>query len=968
MLRALTNPGWLFEILLPPRALALPVACLLLFFGAHVSLAATINVDQSTCILQNAITSANSDTATGGCTAGSGADTINLSGMSSSYNLPGEVDQITTVITIDGTGKTINAEDWRRHFYVASGGDLTLNNITLKRGDAKGYSTGPTDGGSIYVASGGKLTVNYSKFDTNKAYKGGTIYSEGDVTIIGSSIYSSEAGNGAGILAEAGSLHISNSAIRNNDSTGLGGGVHSSATLTISNSTFTANHVNSANNGAGIYIDGGTATISHSTLHNNTIGVSATNSATALAITGTTAAVSLRNSILGDVNSKLDCKLLNSATLTQNVGNVIQTGDGSGAGACTTPNTRDEPGLGSLVSTDPVYFPPQSTSEAIGAGDASICLLFPKDQIGITRPASGCDAGSIQTGSYKEIIVNANTNNSPDTVCTLNEAIKSANENSSDNAPGCASGIADSVGTDLIKLAQDVEMTAFGSNITSTMLVDGWGFSISPAANAGNFRPFVVASGGDLTLQNITVSGFTANNGAGVYHYDGKLTLKDCVFKDNQSSNGGGALYLHSYQDGTVIDRCAFISNGSSSNSGAAIYVRGGNLEVSNSTFTDNTCYSSGCAIYNQFGQTEVYHSTFWNNATKSPGASNTLYGGGGSGTTMDIYNTIIGHSSPGTTANCASSKIRGKDQERGILVWNDKPNDFGCGNQDKIIASNPQLGGQTDFPPHLPLGAGSPARGKGIAATCQAYPTDQQGAPRPATGCDIGAVQYYVPPTSGDSDDRYERGNWVQLADGTWVWVPEPDDEEGICTGEWLNANTAIRVSATYDICSGINFERRDLAAIGIQWVIDAGPLDVVDVWGWVRPTAEVCFPQPGSMLFLNASTVQRVVEPLPSYRDGQYTCAQIDEPGTLILMPVDSPHTTPPSAGPQTPLAGCMARTNFILNLRAAPGGDVITLLPYDVTLTAYAKAAGWYEVDYHGIRGWVSGQHVTLVGACA
>src|SRR5215211_1299863 len=51
---------------------------LLLALGQTPLLAATLNVDGTTCTLVNAITAANNDTATGGCTAGRGADTLVL--------------------------------------------------------------------------------------------------------------------------------------------------------------------------------------------------------------------------------------------------------------------------------------------------------------------------------------------------------------------------------------------------------------------------------------------------------------------------------------------------------------------------------------------------------------------------------------------------------------------------------------------------------------------------------------------------------------------------------------------------------------------------------------------------------------------------------------------------------------------------------------------------------------------------
>src|SRR6185503_709192 len=77
--------------------------------------AASITVNGS-CSLINAITAANTDTATGGCAAGSGADTISLPGgtitltsvnnFASPYN-PNGLPRITSAITIAGNGTTI---------------------------------------------------------------------------------------------------------------------------------------------------------------------------------------------------------------------------------------------------------------------------------------------------------------------------------------------------------------------------------------------------------------------------------------------------------------------------------------------------------------------------------------------------------------------------------------------------------------------------------------------------------------------------------------------------------------------------------------------------------------------------------------------------------------------------------------------------------------------------------------------
>ena len=55
----------------------LAVIALLLAIGAVPATGAEIDVNEN-CSLVNAITSANTDEATGGCTAGNGEDTINL--------------------------------------------------------------------------------------------------------------------------------------------------------------------------------------------------------------------------------------------------------------------------------------------------------------------------------------------------------------------------------------------------------------------------------------------------------------------------------------------------------------------------------------------------------------------------------------------------------------------------------------------------------------------------------------------------------------------------------------------------------------------------------------------------------------------------------------------------------------------------------------------------------------------------
>ena len=980
--------------------LALPVLCLLLALSAHVSLAATIDVDQSTCILQNAITSANSDTATGGCTAGSGDDIINLASVQFQIRLTATLPQITSTITLEGANQSVTTDEITRIFRVSSAGSLTINDLTMS-----GSRVTNGDGGAI-LNEGGTVTINNSTIKDYLANNGGAIKSSGTLTISNTAIkdtvtgYAQVTTKGGALYITGGSVTITNSAISGSIAE-QGGAIYLEAgSLTISNSTIAnSNRANNIGGAGGINVNGGTATISHTTIYGNTIGTSA--AATALVVDGSSATVNLRNSILGDGESaNKDCALRNSATLAQNIGNVIENGEG----VCVTAADRNTPDLGPFTD-EPGYHMPNANSEANGAGDDAICKLYPTDQNGVSRWATGCDAGSVERGGYNEIIVNANTNNSPDTVCTFTEAITSANGNSA--STGCTSGVADALAYDLITLTLDVELTAAPPSITSAIIVDGAGHTLKRAsASTAFFRPFKIDTNGDLSARNITVQDFTTgtaspSGGAAIYNTNGKLTLTDCVFKNNfdNGGDGGGAIFVrHGHNHDVVIDRCSFIGNRSLDDDGGAIKIMGGDVKITNTTFINNTCGDDGCGFYRFTGTAQIYHSTFWDNKSTSSAGSdkaNSIYGGR-STSPLEVQNTIIGLSTANGKPHCGGA-FKDPAIERGILVWNDKTGDTGCGNADKIIAEDPLLGGQTGFPPHLPLGAGSPARGKGIDRAirnaCSTNPIDQRGASRPQDPCDIGAVEYYAQPGRGPRGGLIppgdqDGGDWVRNADGVWVWVPHVAEQ--VCTGEWLNENTGIRVNATYDICDGIQFQRHSIDAIGIQWIIDSGPLDVVDVWGWVRPTAEVCFPQAGKTIFLDASTSPRSVQPLDSFRDGDYTCARITRAGMIVLMSPASPYGTPPAASPPGPLVppqtagpaqpppeptaipstaltGCMVRTKAILNLRSSPGGAIVGLVPWEAWLTALEHSPGWFKIDFHGAQGWISADYVEPRGDC-
>ena len=294
---------------------------------------------------------------------------------------------------------------------------------------------------------------------------------------------------------------------------------------------------------------------------------------------------------------------------------------------------------------------------------------------------------------------------------------------------------------------------------------------------------------------------------------------------------------------------------------------------------------NEGGAIEIGGGQATMSHNTVWNNTSNTHNLTTAIHQSGG---TLYLHNSIIGRDAAGGGPLCGGTQT-GKYLTTGNLSWNDTGVTQSCLG---ATPSNPKFGAKTGTVPYFPLGAGSAAIGLGVDAECALYPVDQAGKSRPATGCDSGAVQYIAPPAS------------EVVVSGDGIYVAPARATKIACTGEWLNENTNLRVSASYGLCNGVQFQRVDRSGIGIGWLLDGGFVDAVDVWGWVQPTVEVCFPQAGKTLFLDASTSPRTVSPLDSFVYGNYTCARIGKAGTIALMAPDSPHGNSPAANAPAPL----------------------------------------------------------------
>ncbi|MGQ0623030.1 MAG: choice-of-anchor Q domain-containing protein [Panacagrimonas sp.] len=284
---------------------------------AAPALAATINVANGGCTLIDAIKSANTDTATGLCPAGNGADTVVLP-ANSTQSLATVQDSsrgktglpvITSTITLQANGSTLTRAPGSPNFrilFVDRGGNLTLDRATVSGGSPTGngfdgscggifvgeYAPTSTltlsnstvtgnsaagNGGGLCVRFNGNARVMNSTVSGNTArygVGGGIVSFGGPAMVVDSTVSGNTAVDGGGIHSQGSVVDLVNGTVADNSATRRGGGAFatSGGQLNIVNSTISGNRVNDgpySGFGGGIAADYGVVSVSNSTLTGN---------------------------------------------------------------------------------------------------------------------------------------------------------------------------------------------------------------------------------------------------------------------------------------------------------------------------------------------------------------------------------------------------------------------------------------------------------------------------------------------------------------------------------------------------------------------------------------------------------------------------------------------------------------------------------------------------------------------------
>jgi predicted outer membrane repeat protein len=210
------------------------------------------------CTLHDAIIAANTDTESGACPAGRGADTIRLT---ADIRLAGELPPIVSTISIEGEGRAI---------------------------DALQYTLGTREDGTTYVKSGryvfrilqikakGVLTIDKATLKGGYAERGGALFNQGVVYVHGSQLTQNSARESGGAIYNSGIMRIHDSQLIDNDARYMGGAVHNDGgDLIVVSSAFLDNSARKGTDGGGGLYSSGQATITDSRFAENSAGYGA---------------------------------------------------------------------------------------------------------------------------------------------------------------------------------------------------------------------------------------------------------------------------------------------------------------------------------------------------------------------------------------------------------------------------------------------------------------------------------------------------------------------------------------------------------------------------------------------------------------------------------------------------------------------------------------------------------------------
>ncbi len=182
-------------------------------------------------------------------------------------------------------------------------------------------------------------------------------------------------------------------------------------------------------------------------------------------------------------------------------------------------------------------------------------------------------------------------------------------------------GVTSSAANDTVHIADGVYSGTGNTNIQINKNLTISGQSQSGTIIDGNNanRIFIISSGTNVVLQNLTITNANTINDGGAIYNEGTLTATNCSFTNNNATFGGAIVIYGN----AILTGCTFTSNTVASGwGGAAIFNDRGTLTATNCNFTNNNATSdSGGALYNA-GNAILTGCTFTSNSASWDGGA----------------------------------------------------------------------------------------------------------------------------------------------------------------------------------------------------------------------------------------------------------------------------------------------------------------------------------------------------------
>lgn len=607
--------------------------------------------------------------------------------------------------TVNVTASIVNQNQAVSTTGVAKGGGiyidagtLNLTKSTVSGNSVQGDDLANAYGGGI-ASNTGAVTVQFSTVSGNQAM-GGLLPNAGIPSLKGGT-------GGGGIANLAGTLIVDDSTIAENSAFGggqgftgpegiggdaLGGGIYSTATTSVTNSTIAFNlakagqgNVHQAtdagkSSGGGFYDGAGSSNhpqVGSTIIAKNTVESPQNSSfATNPDVSSTSSFTSLDFNLIGDVGNA-----------TGFTGSHDQVGGGSNAVIDPLFVTTSVANNGGLTPTLAL----KTTSLAIGVGNpvggpTTDQRGFPRDN----APDVGAyEAPPLNASFVVDTLADENDGDFSAGHLSLREAILLASAVDDANTITFAAAIAG--GTIHVSIIGDTSLgpTAFlvSTPITIDGLTNSQRISIVRDNATSAMRLFTVASAGNLTLENITLSGGLAQGsgtafGGGIFVAGGSLYVNASTIANNSVKGADGANGFAAYGGGIALNQgSVFISASTISGNQATGGEQDGDFHIAG--------LGAGGGIANLNGTLRVENSTIANNSAFGGGQGfSGPEGHGGNAFGGGIYSTATTTLTNDTIAfNLAKAGKSGHDLSGAL------PSAKGGGFYDGAGSNHPQVG-----------------------------------------------------------------------------------------------------------------------------------------------------------------------------------------------------------------------------------------------------------------------------------